>query len=178
VDVHVRPMPMDTLVELVNGWGAEPRRAGARSFVPARADHVHRAGLPHDVADGLTDAELEAFADVVFEIFGQPSTAARVERVSGLLTGLAVTPDLILDGDGVRPAWRTTKRDALLVAALLALRTQLAEHDPGRLGICVDGGCADVYVDVSPAGRRRFCSVQCQNRARAADFRRRRRAAR
>jgi hypothetical protein len=171
-------MPMDTLVELVNGWGAEPRRAGARTHVPARADHVHRAGLPPGVADRLTDADLAGFADEVFGIFDQPSTQARVERISALLTGLAITPDLILDGDGVRPVWLTTERDALLVAALLALRAQLAEQDPGRLGICVDGGCADVYVDVSPAGRRRFCSVQCQNRARAADFRRRRRAAR
>jgi hypothetical protein len=173
-------MPMDTLVELVNGWGAEPRRAGARAYVPARADHVRRAGLPPAVADRLTDADLTTFADVVFAIFDRPTTAERVERISALLTGLAVRPDLMLDGDGdggrVRPVWLTTERDALLAAALLALRAQLAEQDPGRLGICVDGGCADVYVDVSPAGRRRFCSVQCQNRARAADYRRRRRA--
>lgn len=176
--MHVRPMPMDTLVELVNGWGAEPRRAGARSYVPDRADHVRRAGLPATVADRLTDVDLAAFADVVFEIFDRPTTAERVERISALLTGLAVRPDLALDADadGVRPVWLTTEGDALLAAALLALRAQLTEHDPGRLGICVDGGCADIYVDVSPAGRRRFCSVQCQNRARAAEYRRRRRA--
>src|ERR687893_781219 len=33
--------------------------------------------------------------------------------------------------------------------------------------------CADVYVDTSPAGRRRFCCLTCQNRARAAAFRQR-----
>ncbi|TDC47873.1 CGNR zinc finger domain-containing protein [Jiangella ureilytica] len=178
MDVRVRPMPMDTLVELVNGWGAEPRRAGARSHVPSRADHVHRAGLPPEVADRLTDADLADFADVVFGIFARPSTAERVERISALLTGLAIRPDLVIDGDRVRPVWLTAEDDALLAAALLALRAQVAEQDPGRLGICVDGGCADVYVDISPAGRRRFCSVQCQNRARAADYRRRHRAAR
>nr|WP_184829349.1 CGNR zinc finger domain-containing protein [Jiangella mangrovi] len=179
---------MDTLVELVNGWGAEPRRAGARSDVPARAGHVHGAGLPRDLADRLTDADLVAFADLVFAIFDLPTTAERVGRISALLAGLTVRPDLVIDdgggdGDGgggvrVRPVWRTTADDALLAAALLALRDQLTGRDPGRLGICVDGGCADVYVDVSPAGRRRFCSVQCQNRARAADYRRRLRAAR
>jgi predicted RNA-binding Zn ribbon-like protein len=126
----------------------------------------------------LTDADLVAFADTVFAIFALPSTADRVARISGLLSGLEVRPDLVVDGGEVRPAWRTTGPDALLAAALLGLRAQLAQEDPDRLGICVDGGCADVYVDVSPAGRRRFCSVQCQNRARAAEYRRRLRAAR
>lgn len=169
-------MPMDALVSLVNGWGVEPRRAGARSDVPALADHVHAAGLPADAASRLTDADLEAFAAIVFGVFDLPSTTDRVERISALLTGLDVRPDVAVEDGEVRPVWLTTEADALLAAALLALRDQLSAQDPGRLGICVDGGCADVYVDVSPAGRRRFCSVQCQNRARAADYRRRQRA--
>jgi predicted RNA-binding Zn ribbon-like protein len=176
--VRVRPMPMESLVDLVNGWGAEPRRAGARAGVPPLADHVHEAGLPADVAGRLTDAELEAFAGTVFAIFALPSTADRVARISALLAGIAVRPDLVVDHGEVRPAWLTTEPDALPAAALLGLRAQLSQQDPARLGICVDGGCADIYVDVSPAGRRRFCSVQCQNRARAAEYRRRQRAAR
>jgi predicted RNA-binding Zn ribbon-like protein len=59
-------------------------------------------------------------------------------------------------------------------SAALALR-HLASH-PGRIGVCADDQCADVYVDSSPAGRRRFCCLTCQNRARAAAFRQRRRA--
>ncbi|MFI1676368.1 CGNR zinc finger domain-containing protein [Streptomyces sp. NPDC020607] len=46
-----------------------------------------------------------------------------------------------------------------------------------RIGIRTGGHCADVYVDQSPGGRRRFCSVTCQNRARVAAFRSRRVAA-
>ncbi|MFI7320176.1 CGNR zinc finger domain-containing protein [Streptomyces venezuelae] len=40
-----------------------------------------------------------------------------------------------------------------------------------RIGTCTGGHCADVYVDQSPGGRRRFCSVTYQNRARVAAFR-------
>ena len=170
-------MPLDSLVELVNGWGVEPRRAGARSEVPPLADHVHGAGVPASVADGLTDGELIRFADTIFGIFASAGTAARVAAVSELLTTIDVRPDLFLDGAEVRPTWWAEADDALLAAALLALRAQMSEEDPDRLGVCVDGGCADIYVDGSPAGRRRFCSVTCQNRARAARYRQSRRTA-
>ncbi len=169
-------MPLDTLVALVNGWGVEPRRAAARSDVPPLAGHVDRAGVPTSVADALTDTELIRFADTVFGIFASDGTAARVAAVSGLLTTIDVRPDVLLEDGEVRPTWWADADDALLAAALLALRAQLADEDPGRLGVCVDGGCADIYIDVSPAGRRRFCSVTCQNRARAAKYRRARRA--
>jgi predicted RNA-binding Zn ribbon-like protein len=165
-------MPLDTLVGLTNGWGAEPRRAGARSDVPARADFVHHAGVPPSVADKLTDPALIHFADMIFGVFAADGTAARVAAVSGLLTSIDVRPDLAMSGREVQQTWWAGSHDALLAAALLALRNQLSEDDPTRLGICVDGGCADIYIDASPAGRRRFCSVTCQNRARAAKYRR------
>jgi predicted RNA-binding Zn ribbon-like protein len=66
---------------------------------------------------------------------------------------------------------------ALLASAALALRGHLAAH-PDRLGVCADRQCADVYVDASPAGHRRFCSLTCQNRTRVAAFRERRRSTR
>jgi hypothetical protein len=170
-------MPLDTLVELVNGWGVEPRRAGARSEVPPLGDHVGRAGVPASVAEVLTDSDLVDFADSIFEIFAADGTAARVAAVSGLLARIDVRPDLaVVDGD-VMPTWWVDADDALLAAALLALRAQLCDEDPGRLGVCVDRGCADIYIDYSPAGRRRFCSVTCQNRARAAKYRRTHRSA-
>lgn len=170
-------MPLDTLVELVNGWGVEPRRAGARSEVPALGDHAHHAGVPATVADELTDTDLIRFADTVFGVFASMGTAARVAAVSGLLTSIDVRPDLVLAGGDVQRTWWADADDALLAAALLALRGQLCDEDPDRLGVCVDGGCADIYIDGSPAGRRRFCSITCQNRARAAKYRRSRRNA-
>ncbi|MEU4601815.1 CGNR zinc finger domain-containing protein [Kribbella sp. NPDC023972] len=175
--VQVEPMPLGTLVELVNGWGVEPRRAGARSEVPPLGDHVGRAGVPAAVGDVLTDADLVGFAETIFEVFAAAGTTARVAAVSGLLARVDVRPDLAVADGEIKPTWWVDADDALLATALLALRAQLCDEDPDRLGICVDGGCADVYIDSSPAGRRRFCSVTCQNRARAAKYRRTRRSA-
>ncbi|WP_374119541.1 CGNR zinc finger domain-containing protein [Streptomyces sp. RKAG290] len=45
------------------------------------------------------------------------------------------------------------------------------------MGTCAGERCVDVYIDQSPGGRRRFCSVTCQNRTRVAAFRSRRAAA-
>jgi predicted RNA-binding Zn ribbon-like protein len=43
-----------------------------------------------------------------------------------------------------------------------------------RLGVCRAEACDRVYVDVSRNGTRRFCSTACQNRVKAAAYRRRR----
>ena len=62
----------------------------------------------------------------------------------------------------------------LLAAAALTLRHQLAGRDQARVGVCSGRRCADAYIDASPSGRRRFCSVTCQNRTRVAAWRQRR----
>lgn len=52
----------------------------------------------------------------------------------------------------------------------------LAEHDPSRLRVCANEGCRWVFVDRSPAGRRRWCDMRtCGNRAKVARHRARRR---
>jgi predicted RNA-binding Zn ribbon-like protein len=47
-----------------------------------------------------------------------------------------------------------------------------------RLGVCQAGDCDRVFVDQSKNGSRRFCSTTCQNRVKAAAFRRRHNAQR
>ena len=42
-----------------------------------------------------------------------------------------------------------------------------------RLGTCRSPDCDRVYVDLSKNASRRFCSTVCQNRVKAAAFRRR-----
>jgi predicted RNA-binding Zn ribbon-like protein len=146
-------MPLDELVQLVNEWGTLPRRFDGR-------------------ADTTADPELTTLADELHPIFATPGE--RAARVTTLLETTGVRP--ILDAD-LTPAWLVPDaRQARRAAAALALREQLAEH-PGRIGTCADRQCADVYVDLSPAGRRRFCCLTCQNRSRAAAFRRRARPA-
>jgi predicted RNA-binding Zn ribbon-like protein len=52
-------------------------------------------------------------------------------------------------------------------ALALAIGTNLA----GRLGICEADRCDRVYVDTSRNSVKRFCTVTCQNRTKAATYR-------
>jgi len=111
-------------------------------------------------------------------VFAAADLGERVALVAGLLAQTGVTPALELTDTGDRPSatWRVPgARAALLAAAALTLRHQLAEHDPDRIGICSGRHCADAFIDASPAGQRRFCSVTCQNRARVGAWRQRQR---
>ncbi|GAB2657113.1 hypothetical protein GCM10009743_37160 [Kribbella swartbergensis] len=171
-------MPLDTLVQLVNGWGTVPREAGRRTDFPPMTATARRGGVPQEVVADLTDTELERVANALFPVFAAADTSERVEKVADLLSKTPVRPHLQMDAERIEPAWLVQDRqDALLAAAALALRTQLAEHEPNRLGICAADGCADAYIDASPGAHRRFCSITCQNRARVAAFRRRSKSA-
>jgi predicted RNA-binding Zn ribbon-like protein len=53
----------------------------------------------------------------------------------------------------------------------------LADEPPSRLRICANDGCRWVFVDRSPAGRRRWCDMRtCGNQAKVARHRARARA--
>jgi CGNR zinc finger len=185
VATRIAIMPLDEVVRLVNEWGTLPRELDGRASDP---------GVPHD-------PELTALADQLHPIFAadgerantdaqrantdaerantdaeRASTdAERARRVTALLEQSRVRPILQTAGDGqLVEAWLVDDpAQADRAAAALALREQLAQR-PGRIGVCADRQCADVYVDLSPAGRRRFCCLTCQNRARAESFRKRR----
>ena len=62
-------------------------------------------------------------------------------------------------------------------AAVHRQATMNAMSGPGlrRLGTCAGTRCADAYADLSPAGHKRFCSLNGQNRNRVAAFRAKRR---
>lgn len=172
VVVPVEAMSLSGLVDLVNGWGTVPRReAGEADWpFPPVADLDGRLGLI--ATPPPTDRVLIQVADRIYPVFGAEVSDERAALVDRMLAETAVRPALPACGD---PAWAVAAPDrALLAAAAVALRTQLAEHAADRLGVCRGRRCADVYVDASPGGHRRFCSVTCQNRARVAAFRARR----
>jgi predicted RNA-binding Zn ribbon-like protein len=146
-------MPMTDLVALINDRAAVPRAIQDRGPAP--------------------DEPATEVADACFFVFAADGDAARAELVTQLLDRTAVRPALA-SGDRLTAAWTVDDpAQALPAAAALALREHLAAH-PDRLGVCADEKCADVYVDQSPAGHRRFCSLTCQNRSRTAAFRARR----
>ncbi len=146
-------MPLGELVQLVNEWGTLPRRM--------------------DGHEPAADQELSSLADDLHPIFAAPDDATRATLITALLDRTAVKPTLTTQDGALTEAWTVNDpSQARRAAAALALRHHLSEH-PDRIGVCADHQCADVYVDSSPAGRRRFCCITCQNRARAAAFRRR-----
>jgi predicted RNA-binding Zn ribbon-like protein len=116
-------------------------------------------------------------ADRLHAIFADDDAAGRAAAVTAMLAEAGVRPELTIAQDALAASWCVPREsDALLASAALALREQLAAK-PERLGVCHDRHCADVYVDASPAGHRRFCSLTCQNRSRVASFRERKRRA-
>ncbi|MFB9834300.1 CGNR zinc finger domain-containing protein [Actinoallomurus acaciae] len=167
----VEAMPLDTLVELINGWGTDPRREDGRSDqpYPPAADIEERLGARPG------DRVLAEVADRLHPVFAVSDPAERARLVTRLLADTGVRPALGAEAGRLYSGWLVAdERDAVLASAAVALREYLAGHDSHRLGMCADLRCADVYIDTSPGGRRRFCSVTCQNRTRVAAFRSRR----
>jgi predicted RNA-binding Zn ribbon-like protein len=159
MSVRVHPLAMPELAALVNDWGTLPRQVG------------HRAA-PLDQAG---DTGVIAVADRLHAVFATSDSAERMRLVNAMLAETTVRPDLTQDDGALVAGWSVPERGAaLLASAALALREHLAAH-PDRVGVCADRQCADIYVDTSPAGHRRFCSPTCQTRTRVAAFRERRR---
>jgi len=179
----LEPMAPDVLVWLVNEWGTVPRAEAGEQDRPypdtdLLAGLLAGSGVRDCPPEVLARDALTRVADALHPVFASSSPADRVTRLNRLLDGTAVKPALQLTGDGPRATPRATwqvgdDRQVLTAAGALTLRQQLAEHAPDRIGICSGRRCADAYIDASPAGQRRFCSVTCQNRARVAAWRQR-----
>ncbi|NMO56205.1 CGNR zinc finger domain-containing protein [Actinoplanes sp. TBRC 11911] len=149
----VEVMSVADVVELVNEWGTQPRGKDGRP----RAEGV-----------------LSDLADELHPIFAEKSD--RAVKITKILDQTAVRPQVADHHGKLIESWIVDDASQdIRASAALALRHHLTSH-PGRIGVCADDQCADVYVDASPAGRRRFCCLTCQNRSRAAAFRQRRRA--
>ena len=87
--------------------------------------------------------------------------------------GLNATPP---PGDGTArwdPAAGQHGMTALRTRLLAALAAHLVRHGTARLGTCQAAPCNCVYVDHSRARTRRYCCDQCNDRAAATAYRRR-----
>jgi predicted RNA-binding Zn ribbon-like protein len=102
-----------------------------------------------------------------------------VERVNA---GLRHPPlvELTLSGDGCGVGHRHVGDpwDEAITRTLEPFVAAVAAGDVDRFRICANDGCRWVFRDESRAGRRRWCDMSsCGNRAKAARFRARRKAA-
>ena len=172
-------MSPDVLVWLVNEWGSVPRAAAGEDEAPypdtgLLAALLAGSGIRSCPPELLTSQALTQVADRLHRVFAAPDLEARIGLMTGLLAETGVRPGLDLADGRLGEIWLVEDaREALSAAAALTLRRQFARQDPDRVGVCSGRRCADAYLDASPGGQRRFCSVTCQNRARVAAWRRR-----
>jgi predicted RNA-binding Zn ribbon-like protein len=112
----------------------------------------------------------------VFDDLHRGDIDAAAGRLNTLLAAHPAHPHLAKDGG----RWHLHHHpaDADLVAMATAICAEAVARCIGagaatRLGTCDAGDCDRVFLDGSKNGSRRFCSTTCQNRVKAATFRRR-----
>lgn len=114
-------------------------------------------------------------------VFGNADVAKSVEDLNRLLRELQAQPQLT-DHDGAwhwhyaRPKAPLAERVA--TTCVMALLTVIAGGDAPRLKVCEGSDCANVFIDASRPGSRRFCdSKGCGNRAHVSAYRERKKHA-
>ncbi|MCP3803032.1 CGNR zinc finger domain-containing protein [Allokutzneria sp. A3M-2-11 16] len=153
---------LETAVDLVNALTGE-NRGGMPAYLSA--EEVERlAGLAVDLR-----------AVIVALISDDHDGAAGV--LNRLLADSDARPRLRREGD---EAWHLTfhapgadfvrKWTAGLAVAFAAV---LGDDSAQRLGCCEAPRCDRVFIDTSQGRTKRFCGVACQNRVKAAAYRRR-----
>jgi predicted RNA-binding Zn ribbon-like protein len=136
----------------------------------------------HGVAGSCTPDQLAGVRDlrtelraIVDEAVDGEGVDAVVRHASALATGALTL------GEGDRPDW-VFRSDAGLVEGLAAvtgvgLLGAVRALGPRRFRACAAGFCEGAFVDVSRAGRRRYCMPDlCGNRVNVANHRARRRS--
>ena len=115
----------------------------------------------------------------VFGELGRGDVDGAAGRINDLLAAHSAQPHLAKE-DG---QWRLHHHpiDAALVPMVTAICAEglarvIGAGDASRLGTCASDDCERVFLDESKNSSRRFCSLSCQNRVKAAAFRRRRSA--
>jgi predicted RNA-binding Zn ribbon-like protein len=134
------------------------------------------------------ERELPAFRElrdlvrdlVARQAAGRPPTTRQLRSLNGVLRAGTHYHQLKVDRSGERFCIGQVGDDMAQARAAIAgsLAHYLADHDRNRLRVCADHGCRWLFVDRSPAGRRRWCDMRtCGNRAKVARHRARARGA-
>lgn len=130
----------------------------------------------------LSDADVPGFmalAHMLREVFDHLHSGdvdAAALRLNGMLADHPAHPHLAKE----KGEWRLHHHpvEATLVPMCTAicaegLARMIGMGHGDRLGTCQSADCDRVFVDLSKNASRRFCSITCQNRVKAAAFRRR-----
>lgn len=169
-----------------------PGNALGRPYLPPTghdlAEQLAAALLPGTLRTPLVPsaaqvAELVAYLEDLRAVFGMLAGGdldAACRRVNDLLSVTGAIPVLSRhDGEPWHLHFHSPDAPwAVGWAGSMAtgVATVLGSPAHDRLGVCSAPACDRVYVDVSRNGTRRFCSIACQNRVKAAAFRERQKA--
>jgi predicted RNA-binding Zn ribbon-like protein len=119
--------------------------------------------------------ELRALRAQLKPIFAADTAADAVGILDPLLRDAVIRARLAAGDGTARWDWAADQQgiSALRARLLSGLATHLILRGTTRLGICHADPCSCVYVDRSRARTRRYCCDQCNDRAAAAAYRRR-----
>jgi predicted RNA-binding Zn ribbon-like protein len=153
----------------------EAHRAGEtdRAAAAAAADRAALSGLldRYDVhvaaVSKAAAASIRAWTELLRPVFETAVPAGKAALVDRLLIAAACQPRLV-SHDDLAHHLHYAPLEASLPARVRALTASglahlIADGAGHRLGCCQRDGCPVVFVDVSRAGRRHFCSVRCAN---------------
>jgi predicted RNA-binding Zn ribbon-like protein len=170
-------------VELVNALAID--HAGGKSVPTDEPVPVIAQALAVDPASVAQLGESDAAGFValasrlrdVFDALGSSDVDGAASRLNTMLAEHPAHPHLAKE----RGRWRMHHHpvDAALVPMWTSicaegLARMIGAGDNDRLGTCRATDCERVFLDLSKNASRRFCSTTCQNRTKAATFRRRR----
>lgn len=173
--VRVQSVPLALLVQIVNQWRDAPRPAGHGDRKPSPTVASLHTENPEfwDRIPAVDERTLVETANLLYPVFASTTGAECAERLNALTRATGLMPAFAAEDWMLQEAWCTTRPDrALLAGTVLSLVDHLRrEPDGSRLGICSGDDCAATYIDQSPAGRRQYCCLTCQNRARTRAYR-------
>jgi predicted RNA-binding Zn ribbon-like protein len=156
---------------------ADPAAKGAAARRALAVDPQTIERMTRDDATALRSLAVELLDLCTCIVDGDVDTAATT--VNALLAENSARPHLAKEGG----RWRLHHHpaDAEVVPMWTAIAADafarvIGNDECDRVGICAAEACGRLYVDASKNRSRRFCSTTCQNRVKAAAFRRRRAA--
>jgi predicted RNA-binding Zn ribbon-like protein len=117
-------------------------------------------------------AELAAAAAEMRAVFAAPGSPESARIVNGLMASAGARPQLDpVPGGGWHVHFHgsdDTLATGWIAGCATALALALGSSLAGRLGVCEADRCDRVYVDTSRNCSKRFCTLTCQNRTKAA----------
>jgi len=186
---HEHGLDLESALDFLNTHELDSGHLVDRLLEPADATRwfVEHGVLHEPDARGWVEPDLErvrnvrdALREVVDAVVEErrPDRAA-IDIVNGALEAGA-PPRVELDGRSVRIGHRhaASPVDDALASLAAPIVGELASGRPDRFRTCASDTCRWTFYDASPTGRRRWCNMlTCGNRAKAARYRQRAKAA-